>query len=84
MDFSIEPAIAATAAAQFIVWADKRNGNYEIYAVRHSAAGWQELAGSAHGGGVSDTPGASRRPSVAVDAAGNLLVAWTEFDGAEQ
>jgi parallel beta-helix repeat protein len=81
LGLSLEPSIAVSAGAQFIAWADKRDRDYEIYVLRHSAAGWQELAGSAHGGGVSGTAGHSRRPSLTLDAAGNPLVAWTEFNG---
>ncbi len=39
-------------------------------------AGWRELGGSASGGGLSSTSGASRVPTVATDAAGMIHVAW--------
>ncbi|HMC10336.1 MAG TPA: hypothetical protein VKH44_03565, partial [Pirellulaceae bacterium] len=78
---SIEPAIVADATGPFVVWSDNRTGNFEIYVARQTAAGWQELAGSAHDGGISATAGASRRPSVALNAAGNPIVAWTEISG---
>ena len=78
---SIEPSIAAGAGGQYVAWADNRNGNFEIYLARHTAAGWQEMGGSAHDGGLSATAGASRRPSLALDATGNPMVAWTELTG---
>jgi parallel beta-helix repeat protein len=79
---AVDPAIVAGAAAQYAVWSDNRSGNYEIYVLRHTAAGgWQELAGSGSNGGISKTVGASRRPAVTLDASGNPIVVWTEFSG---
>src|SRR5581483_11378471 len=43
--------------------------------------GWQQLAGSASEGGVSNTLTSSRRPSITIGADGNPLVAWTEITG---
>lgn len=80
---SIEPAVAVAASgAVFVAWSDLRHGNYEIYLARYMAeGGWQQIAGSASGGGLSNTAGSSRRPSVTVDANGNPIIAWTEFTG---
>lgn len=39
---------------------------------------WIEVGGSATGGGVSNTGGASRDPQVAVDALGRITVAWKD------
>jgi hypothetical protein len=79
---ALEAAVAAKSGESYVAWSDSRNGNFEIYIARHTAAGWSELAGSAHGGGVSNSANESRRPAVAFDSSGNLVVAWTEFNGA--
>lgn len=76
---SIEPVVAASGPTTFVAWADNRHGNYEIFVARHSGLGWVELAGSAHGGAVSSTTTNSRRPSIAIGADGQPVVAWTEF-----
>ena len=79
---SIEPTIAAdSTGGQYVAWADSRNGNFEIYLLRHNGGAWQELAGSAHDGGISATLGESRRPTIAFDATGAPIVAWTEITG---
>ncbi|MCA9137876.1 MAG: right-handed parallel beta-helix repeat-containing protein, partial [Planctomycetales bacterium] len=65
---------------RYFAWVDARSGNQEIYVARHSdIGGWESLAGSAEGGGVSATSDASRRPSLALDTSGAPVVAWTEF-----
>ena len=89
---AIEPSVVVTAAGiTYAAWADSRHGNYEIYVAKHTpGVGWQELpggagfstpAGSASEGGVSNTAGSSRRPSIAIGTDGNPIVAWTEFSG---
>ena len=60
---SIEPSVVADAAGPYVAWSDNRNGNFEIYVARHTAAGWQELAASARDGGVSSTASHSRQPA---------------------
>ncbi|MBW1951291.1 MAG: hypothetical protein JRJ18_17495, partial [Deltaproteobacteria bacterium] len=80
---SMEPAVAANASGgRYVAWADNRNGNFEIYVAYHSGGIWQQLAGSAEQGGISDTQGASRRPGLILDGSGLPVVAWTERDGA--
>ena len=76
---ALEPAIVGTAEGIYVAWADGRSGNFEIYVAKHTPAGWQELGGSAHGGGISGTENESRRPAMTLDSAGNPVVAWTEF-----
>ena len=76
---SVEPSIAAGPAGEYVAWADQRNGSFAIYVALHTAAGWQELAGSAQGNGISGAIGYARRPSITLDAAGNPIVAWTQF-----
>ena len=48
-----DPAIAIGVPGQYVAWTDARTGTPQIYVALHTAVGWQELAGSAHGGGVS-------------------------------
>ena len=78
---AIEPSIAAGTAGQFVAWSDLRTGTSQIYVALHTSLGWQELAGSAHAGGISATASPARRPSVALDAGGLPVVAWTQFNG---
>jgi hypothetical protein len=52
---------------------------YQIYAKRWVAGGWIELGGSASGLGVSATSGLSLFPALALDAAAQPAVAWTEW-----
>ncbi|GEM_PF-5249655 len=81
---SIDPSLAFDAAGNPVVaWADDANGNWEIYAKRHDGANWVEMAGSATGGGISNTPATSFTPSIAVDGAGNVVVVWSETVGAQ-
>ena len=79
---AIDPSIVATgsgaAAIQYVAWADNRSGIYQIYVARDSSTGWAELAGSAHGGGISNGLANSLAPSITLDAAGNPLVAWAQ------
>jgi hypothetical protein len=78
---ALEPAIVAGSGVQFVTWADSRTGTFAIYAALHTSAGWQELAGSSHGAGVSATTGPSRRPSISLSASGQPLIAYTVFSG---
>ncbi|MEK7865597.1 MAG: hypothetical protein AAB434_02875 [Planctomycetota bacterium] len=81
---SIDPSLAFDAAGNPVVaWADDTNGNWEIYARRHDGVNWVEMAGSATGGGVSNTAAASFSPSIAVDGTGNIVIAWSETVGAQ-
>ena len=80
---SVDPALAIDALGQiWAAWADARNGNFEIYVARRGAGGWDSVAGSASGGGISRTTGSSRRPVIAIDPiTGNPIVVWTEIEG---
>ncbi len=75
---SFEPSIVAGAASQFVAWADNRSGRFAIYVARHDTTGWAELAGSAHGSGISSPGIDARQPSLTLDASGNPVVAWIE------
>ena len=78
---AVESSVVAGASGQYIAWADSRDGQYAIYVAEHTASGWQQLAGSAQDGGISDSVGAARRPSIALNAAGEPVVAYTVFNG---
>jgi len=79
---ALAPSMVATGsgagAVQYVAWADDRNGTYQIYVARDSVSGWTQLAGSAQGGGISNGGGDCLSPTIALDAAGNPLVAWTQ------
>ncbi len=76
-----DPTIVAGTTGPFAAWADARSGNYEIYVAQYASGQWQELAGSADSGGVTNTASQSRRPSITLGADGEPIVAWTEFTG---
>jgi hypothetical protein len=72
------PAIAHDGQGAFAVaWEDQRSGNYDIYCQRYDAAG------NAFGGNfrVNDDGGSGSQlaPSICVDAAGNIVVAWRDY-----
>jgi serine/threonine protein kinase len=71
------PAMTTDAAGMpVIAWRDSTSGNDEIYVCRWNGTAWVEYGGSATGGGVSGTAGYSGGPTIALDAAGNPVVAW--------
>jgi len=75
---ALDATVASDASGvRYVAWADTRNGNYEIYVARESAAGWIMLGGSAAGGGISATTTDSRRPALLLFN-GAPVVAWTE------
>ena len=77
--FSENPSLVLDAAGNPIVaWNDGTPGNLEIYLKRWNGTAWVELGGSATGGGVSNTAGLSAGPSLALDSAGNPVVAWND------
>jgi len=76
-----EPVVAAGSGAQYVAWADNRTGTSQIYVAEHVNGAWQELAGSAHGGGISNSAGNSVQPTIALDNSGNPIVAWTTYNG---
>ena len=76
-----DPAVAiGPDATRYLAWVDRRNGSEQIYVASYGDIdGWQSLGGSHFGGGVSNSFGASIQPTTAIDSAGNLLVAWTQW-----
>ena len=77
---SVAPSIASTSAETFVAWTDARSGSQQVYVSAHDATGWTELGLSAGLGGVSNTVGASTKPSITVNATGAPVVAWTESE----
>lgn len=59
-----------------LAWVDKS----EIYVKRWTGSAWEEVgAGSASGGGISNTEGSSNTPSLALDPMGSpAVVAWRD------
>ncbi len=71
-------------AMPVVAWQDGAGGDQEIYLRRWNGTAWEELDGSASGGGVSNTPigassvGQSEAPAVALGPDGSPVVAWVE------
>jgi len=59
-----------------VAWSDPSSGNEEIYLKRWDGSNWIELGASASSGGISNNAGASKYPSIVIDAGGNPAVAW--------
>lgn len=64
-----------------VVWHDNSSGNFEIYLRQWDGKMWNELGGSASGGGVSNNHGNSWTPKgqvrcLQLDRKGNPIVAW--------
>jgi hypothetical protein len=53
---------------------------YQIYVKRWTDTGWKELGGSASGTGISNALYFAEQPDLAVDLAGNPVVAWAQCD----
>jgi hypothetical protein len=71
------PAIAIDSSGSFIiVWHDKRNGNWDIYAQRYNSSG--DTVGSNFK--ASDDVGAFEQSwaGVAMDEAGNFVITWID------
>ena len=61
----------------YVVWVDESNGNFEIYLRRWNGSAWETAGGnSASGGGISNTSGDSRAPTIYVAPNGKVYVAW--------
>ena len=81
---SDSPVHAITpGGAPVVAWDDDRGDGEEIYVRTWNGSTWAEIGGSASGGGVSTTPGASTSPAVAVAADGAPIVAWEVSAGAD-
>lgn len=52
----------------------------QIYVKRWNGTSWEELGGSATGGGISNAGAFAETPDLAVDAAGNPVAAWSHAE----
>jgi hypothetical protein len=77
MEYLNGAALALDAAGRpSITWEDGASG--EVLLLRWTGTAWEELSGSASGGGVSHSAAPSSHPALAVDA--RACVAWSEQD----
>jgi len=75
----MNPSLGIDASgAPFVAWEQAGPPAKNIMVRRWDGTDWAELDGSGSGGGISNSPVYSGRPSVAVDSSGGLLVAWQE------
>lgn len=65
-----------SAGLPVITWEDTASG--EVFLLRWTGTAWEELSGSASGGGISHSAAASGQPGLAVGA--RTCVAWSEQD----
>ena len=71
-------ALATDGTKVALAWSEhtgSAGSGSQIYLREYSGGSWQALGGSASGGGLSNTAGASRQPSVAY-LAGEVYAAW--------
>ncbi|MCB9135099.1 MAG: hypothetical protein H6636_06710 [Anaerolineales bacterium] len=63
----------------YLVWSDESSGNLEIYIRTWNGTAWIEVGdGSASGGGISNNPGISKTPVIAVSPDGKFYVTWPD------
>ncbi|MBI84895.1 MAG: hypothetical protein CMJ81_17005, partial [Planctomycetaceae bacterium] len=75
-----DPLIVDTPSGPVVAWLDSSTGTTNVYVRRYSGGAWNELAGSASGGGVSNS--ASDVADLALASDGdNVAVAWTQTVG---
>ncbi|MCC6629565.1 MAG: hypothetical protein IT340_19470, partial [Chloroflexi bacterium] len=86
---STDPAVAmGPDGSSYAAWTDTRSGNPQVLVARLVGGAWTELAGSAGGNalgaGVAPGVNAAFAPSIAIDASGAPVVAWTaDHDGGQ-
>lgn len=76
----------ASDGTPYVAWRDDSGGNSEIYVRRwnETAGTWDEVtAGSATGGGISNSSGHSYSPAIAIAADGAVYVAWDDLSDIE-
>jgi hypothetical protein len=74
------PSLAiAPDGTPYVAWEDGSSGDSEIYIRRWNGDTWEEVgAGSAGGGGISDSPEKASSPSLAIAPDGAPYVAWED------
>ncbi|MFC1611425.1 hypothetical protein ACFL6C_10730 [Myxococcota bacterium] len=79
-NLSSGPAVATDSAGTPVVaWRTTVPGQSQIYVRRFDGSEWQELgAGSATGGGVSDTTGSVGLPALVIDGQDRPVLVWSE------
>jgi hypothetical protein len=80
--YSKEPSIAvAPDGTPYVAWCDGLYPwEYEIYVRRWNGSAWEEVgAGSAGGGGISESVRRAESPAVAVAPSGTVYVAWLDY-----
>jgi len=76
---SIFPSLAIDPDGRpMVAWEDDSSGNWEIYVKRWNGSAWEEMAGSASGGGISQNSGHSEDPSLAIGPDGAPVIAWDD------
>ncbi len=60
-----------------LVWCDRRHGNWEIYYKRFDGTAWGP------GERLTESPGTSLEPSIAVGADGSVHTVWVDQDGTD-
>ncbi|MBM4084116.1 MAG: hypothetical protein FJ272_04945, partial [Planctomycetes bacterium] len=67
-----------------IAWHDDTGGNWDIYVRRWDGDSWEEVgAGSASGGGVSNTDGFSWSPALTLAQDNSPVIAWQDDDSGD-
>jgi hypothetical protein len=64
-----------------IAWQDSLSGPFQIFLRTWSGSRWEELGGSAGGSGISRAKTSAVAASVALDSAGQPIVAWQQESG---
>ncbi len=75
------PAVALDAEGNpVIAWMEHVGGDWEIYVRRWNGQSWIAMgSSSASGSGISDDPGASESPVLALTPDGVVIVAWVNY-----
>ncbi|MFH1808359.1 MAG: hypothetical protein ABIJ09_06435 [Pseudomonadota bacterium] len=74
---SYNPVLAIDAQDRpLVAWGDDSSGTWQIDLRRYSPPSWDELQGSATGGGISASPAESWFADLALDATGLPTVVW--------
>jgi hypothetical protein len=69
----------------YVAWIRYNDGNSDVYVRRWNGSEWEEVGlGSASGGGISNSPGNSGSPSVAIAPDGTPYIAWMDESGGDR